>query len=232
MAGAGSRFVNQGFDLPKYLINVKGRTLFEWSMLSLIDFFDQEFFFAVRDKKYIPDLESLAGSMGISKMKFIVRNNLSRGQAETAYDVIKTLTKDELVWIYNIDTYVKSGLDPESIKANDGCIFVFKSNANNMSYVKYDEDGLVNDLAEKIVISEWATVGLYGFRTAELYISAYQKTYLEPNSKIDDSEQYIVPMYKCLLNEEYKITAPKLKNSDVYILGTPEDVLTFKKQEF
>jgi hypothetical protein len=201
-------------------------------MLSLIDFFDQEFFFAVRDKKYIHDLQNLASSIGISKMNFIVRDNLSRGQAETAYDVIKTFKKSELVWIYNIDTYVKCGLDPESIKGNDGSIYVFKSDANNMSYVKYDEDGLVNDLAEKIVISEWATVGLYGFRTAELFIRAYQKTYLEPYLGIVNSEQYIVPMYKYMLSEECKIIAPKLKNSDVYILGTPEDVLLFSQKEF
>ena len=229
MAGAGSRFVNEGYNLPKYLVVVKGHTLFEWSMLSLKHFFDQEFYFVLREDEYIHQLRSIANSVGILKMTFIIRHNLSRGQAETAYDVVKTLNKNELVWIYNIDTYVKSGLVPESLNGNAGCIYVFRSNKNNMSYVKYDKEGLVCDLAEKNVISEWATVGLYGFKCAELYTNAYQKTYLESQLCKSYSEQYIVPMYKNILNVDSRIVAPKLRISDVFILGTPEDVLRFSQ---
>ncbi len=229
MAGAGSRFVNQGFSIPKYLIVVKGRTLFEWSMLSLRNFFDHEFYFVLREEEFIQELKSLANSIGITKMNFILRENISRGQAETAYDVIKTLHFNEKIWIYNIDTYVKSGLHPDSLDENAGSIYVFKSNENNMSYIKYNNAGLVCDLAEKIVISEWASVGLYGFKTAELYTIAYQKTYLESNLELESSELYIVPIYKYLLEIEGKIVAPKLSNSNVFILGTPEDVNRFSQ---
>ena len=32
MAGVGSRFKKAGFSQPKYMISVKGKTLFQWSM--------------------------------------------------------------------------------------------------------------------------------------------------------------------------------------------------------
>ena len=35
MAGLGSRFRKAGYNMPKFMIEAKGRTLFEWSMESL-----------------------------------------------------------------------------------------------------------------------------------------------------------------------------------------------------
>ena len=35
MAGLGSRFYKAGYDCPKYMIEARGKTLFEWSMDSL-----------------------------------------------------------------------------------------------------------------------------------------------------------------------------------------------------
>ena len=38
MAGLGSRFRKAGYECPKYMIEAKGKTLFEWSMGSLIGY--------------------------------------------------------------------------------------------------------------------------------------------------------------------------------------------------
>ena len=35
MGGLGSRFRKAGYTVPKYMIEAKGKTLFEWSMISL-----------------------------------------------------------------------------------------------------------------------------------------------------------------------------------------------------
>ena len=43
MAGEGKRFKDIGYDVPKHLIKAKGKTLFEWSILSLSNFFDNNF---------------------------------------------------------------------------------------------------------------------------------------------------------------------------------------------
>ena len=38
MAGLGSRFRKAGYNCPKYMIEAKGKTLFDWSMDSLIGY--------------------------------------------------------------------------------------------------------------------------------------------------------------------------------------------------
>ena len=38
MGGLGSRFRKAGYTVPKYMIEAKGKTLFEWSMDSLLDY--------------------------------------------------------------------------------------------------------------------------------------------------------------------------------------------------
>ena len=38
MAGLGSRFRKAGYKVPKYMITAKGKTLFDWSMDSLLDY--------------------------------------------------------------------------------------------------------------------------------------------------------------------------------------------------
>ena len=42
MAGLGSRFKKAGYKVPKYMVEVKGKNLFQWSMESLTDFNKQE----------------------------------------------------------------------------------------------------------------------------------------------------------------------------------------------
>ena len=38
MAGLGSRFRKAGYNCPKYMIEAKGKTLFDWSMDSLLGY--------------------------------------------------------------------------------------------------------------------------------------------------------------------------------------------------
>ena len=50
MAGLGSRFRKVGYNCPKYMIEAKGKTLFEWSMASLTGFneYASKYIFVVR----------------------------------------------------------------------------------------------------------------------------------------------------------------------------------------
>ena len=50
MAGLGSRFKKAGYNCPKYMIEAKGKTLFDWSMDSLLDYnrYVNKYIFVVR----------------------------------------------------------------------------------------------------------------------------------------------------------------------------------------
>ena len=63
MAGLGSRFARVGYKQPKYKIVVKSKTLFEWSMLSMKDFFDNHFVFACLDDADFEWIQKIANSL-------------------------------------------------------------------------------------------------------------------------------------------------------------------------
>jgi len=227
MAGLGSRFAREGYTVPKYKVRARGRTLFEWSLLSLSKFFNQKFVLVILKGEDESWLSSTAIELGISDVCILTRETLSSGQAETAFDALDGVDSNEVLWIYNIDTYVKQGISPADIGDADGCLHVFKSNHPGMSYVHYDEKGLVDRVVEKSVISDWATAGIYGFRSVDAFSNAYTKTFESGTQELINGERYVAPMYQSMIDLDKKIVAPRLDLDSVKILGTPKQVLEF-----
>lgn len=228
MAGLGSRFSRAGYKDPKYKVMTCGRSLFEWSMLSLANFFNDRFVFVTLigdDKDWL--LEQ-AKNIGICDAAVITRSSLSLGQAETAYDALSIISPNDPLWIYNIDTYVANGLHPEDMVGSDGCVHVFHSINPGMSFVRYNQTGEVEEVAEKSVISEWATVGMYGFSSAAMFGELYLETYAKSTSSLVGGERYIAPIYQTMLSKGLRLVAPKLVEADVHVLGTPEQVVVFE----
>ena len=227
MAGMGSRFSRAGYTIPKYKVLARGRSLFEWSMNSLQRFYGQKFIFATLADEDNEWLLAMAKGMGIKDSLVHTRENLSRGQAETAFDALSVVTQQEEIWIYNIDTYVAYGMSPLDMASYDGCVPVFPSKNPSMSFVHYDAFGRVDEVAEKRVISHWATVGMYGFRSAELYKDLYRASYERAGVAEVMGERYIAPMYEIMLNKNLSLAAPKLMREAVHVLGTPTEVQVF-----
>ena len=72
MAGQGSRFRKVGYTVPKHEIEVRGKSLFEWAMLSLKDFVDEAFIFVVRKNQYDREkLEKLIEQAGIQRFQLV-----------------------------------------------------------------------------------------------------------------------------------------------------------------
>ena len=227
MAGAGTRFSTQGYIVPKHMIRARGRTLFEWSMDSLKGFSDQHFVFACLDEHDSVWIKQQAIAMDFRQITVQSRPTPSLGQAQTAYDVISKVDSNEELWIYNIDTYIERGLSPVDRNGYQGCVHVFESVNPGMSFVRYDTQGNVVELAEKKVISKWATVGVYGFETADLYRRLYKESYQDGHVQEVRGERYIAPMYQLMLSSGAPVCAPKLEQFAVHILGTPQEVFDF-----
>jgi choline kinase len=230
MAGLGSRFTLEGYTVPKYKIIANGKSLFAWAMLSLTDFYEEEFLFCTvgtADRDWIFDS---ARNMGISNVKIFSRNSTSRGQAETAFDALADVSDNERLWIYNIDTYVELGLKRSSLDGCDGVIDVFPSKDVGMSYLIKDNSGLVVEIAEKRLISNLATIGLYGFSSKSVFIDSYIKTYELSTSDRPECERYVAPMYQCMIESGLKVRASEVDINHVHILGTPSQVKAFDEK--
>ena len=227
MAGFGSRFERAGFQVAKYRIRARGRTLFEWSIRSLSSFFDDLFVFACLESHDTEWIRDTALGLGIRRVAFHTRREVSKGQAETVHDAISAIDTPGHLWIYNVDTYVARGLAPQQISGAAGCVPVFASTSQNMSFVQFDEASDVIRIAEKEPISNWATVGLYGFANAAEFRRLYREAYIEGRLRLAAREMYVAPIYELMLAEGKRVVAPKLRPEDVHILGTPAELCTF-----
>lgn len=233
MAGLGNRFKKIGIKKPKHEIVARDRTLFEWSMISLKDFFDKEFIFICRTESFNEKfIKSICEKIGINKYRFIVLSQITDGQATTAHMADKYIKDNEGCIIYNIDTYVKPYkiLQTDILNEYDGFIPVIRAEGNRWSFVKTDDSGKVIDIAEKKPISNLATIGLYYFKSWKKYKEIYNRDYNKIRQL--NKEIYIAPMYKRMINENLNIGIKILDKSDVFILGTPKEIDTFDSNYF
>lgn len=233
MAGLGSRFKQIGIRKPKHEIVARDRTLFEWAMISLKDFFHEEFIFICREENFNEEfIKSICNQIGISKYKFVVLNEMTDGQATTAYKADKFIKDDEGCIIYNIDTYVTPYkiLQTDILYEYDGFIPVIRAEGNRWSFVKIDDSGKVVDVAEKRPISNLATIGLYYFKSWKKYKEIYNQDYSEIRQS--NKEVYIAPMYKRMINQNLNLGIKILDESDVFILGTPDEIENFDLDYF
>lgn len=230
MVGEGARFKRIGIGSPKHEIIAKDRSLFEWSMDSLEDFFDEEFIFIVREGLYSESfICGKCKELGIRKFKLIKTSKLTDGQASTVMLADGFVSDDEAICIYNIDTYVEKGSILKDQLSSDysGFIHVFKADGDKWSFVKVNESNSVVEIAEKRRISDLATIGFYYFSSWDLFKKCYC---MEGNKvKLDMGEIYVAPLYMYLLNNNLKVGISDISSDRVHILGTPEDLYQFDK---
>ena len=233
MAGLGSRFKKAGYKEPKYMINVNGKSLFEWSMESLVGFNDCEnlnYIFIVRKEDNASSfIKDKMMKYNIENVNIIEIDELTDGQATTAMLAkSKWNNKDELI-IYNIDTYIEANTMKYEFVKGDGYIPCFKAEGDHWSFVKLDEEGNATEIREKTRISDNCTVGLYYFKSANLYEKMYNEYYSD-DSHIEKNEKYIAPIYNYMISKGYKINIEDLPVEKVHVLGTPEEVGIFKEK--
>jgi dTDP-glucose pyrophosphorylase len=104
----------------------------------------------------------------------------------------------------------------------DGSILTFHADHPKWSYAKVDESGYLVHLREKEVISEHATVGLYYFRRGKDFVNSAIEM-IANNDRVNN-EFYTAPAYNYSLQAGLKIGIYEIKESEMFGLGTPEDL--------
>lgn len=231
MAGRGSRFYEAGYVVPKYEILAHGRSLFAWSMLSLRNFLDADsrvIFVCLAENKSTDFVCSQCRSLGLEDVHVVELNQITDGQATSAYVTRDLWHQDEPLLIYNIDTYVNPRvLKPEQIRpGSDGWVPCFQVPGDHWSFVKLNQDGWAEKISEKQRISNNASIGLYWFSRAGEYVVAYED-FFSYNENLVKGERYVAPLYSYLIQNGKKISITDLPTSAVHVLGTPSELQVF-----
>lgn len=229
MAGLSSRFSKAGYVLPKYMLYVRNRSMFNLSVSSFEKYFVScKFLFIARN---IFDtsafIERECELMGIKDYEIVILDSPTRGQAETVLKGIEksSIDRKDSILIFNIDTIRPNFVFPENLSNSDGYLECFEGNGANWSYAK-TEDGLpmskVVKTAEKEEISNYCSTGIYYFKTAQTFINAYNEN--EKHPLIGEiKELYVAPLYNYLINDKCDIRINVIKKDEVIFSGVPEE---------
>jgi len=233
MAGLGSRFKKEGYTCPKYMIEANGKTLFEWSMDSLIgynNYVDKYIFVVRQEDKTEAFIKDKMLKYGISNIKVVGINYLTDGQATTCMLALPECNPNSAIIVYNIDTYVEPNEMRYEDISGDGYIPCFKAKGDHWSFAKVNDAGKVTEVREKIRISDYCTLGAYYFSAASLYKDLYLE-YYKDDSKIEKNEKYIAPLYNLMIEKGMNVTISVVDERKVHVLGTPEELRIFINQQ-
>ena len=219
MAGQGQRFKDAGYAQEKYEIVFRGRTLFEWSLVSLRSFRESELVVVTR---VFPEIESriqvYAKNLGFKRTKVIVLDRHTSGQAETAALAAPAFVEDDAMLIFNTDTFIEpDALHPDQIRGA-GWIPCFEASGDKWSFAEVDDDDRVVRTTEKERVSDLCSVGLYYFDS----FRAYER--LASAASPVRGERYVAPLYNEWIAEGRTTYVHRLAKEDVMVLGTPDDL--------
>jgi dTDP-glucose pyrophosphorylase len=157
--------------------------------------------------------------------------HLTGGPADTI-DLARALLEPDLPIITaNSDQYVVSSLNPMYEQLSNpetaGSILTMNDNDPKWSYVNKDACGRVILVREKEVISNLATVGIYGFRSARLMWQGFDAM-REAKGSVN-GEYYVAPAYNYLINKGLNVVTYDLGpiKSAVHGMGIPKDYESF-----
>ena len=229
MAGEGRRFSEAGYDLPKMLIEAKGKTLLEWSIDSLPLNLCSRLIFVAQQKhedefQLSKRIISIYGKQ-VKSLHFKFIDKLTRGQSETACLAKPLIDLSQPLLIFNIDTQFSSSTLENNLQRKniDGVLGAFYSEEPRFSFAALNEEGFVKKTTEKEVISSNALTGLYHFSFPEDFFEAAEAAF--ENNETTKGEFYIAPLYNHLIKKGRKLIIDSAE--EVNILGTPEELNSF-----
>ncbi len=230
IAGRASRFKEAGYTLPKSLIEVRGKLMISWAVDSLHFIKNAHFTFLIlseHEEKF--HISKKLKMLYRNEMHIVIVDKVTEGAATTALLAKESINNEEELLISNGDQYFTSKAFREEIEKKDkefnGLIAVFEATHPRWSFAKVNNSGFVTEVAEKVAISNNATVGVYYFRHGKDFVWAAEEMIRKDIRR--NNEFYICPVYNELIGRGDKIKA--VRADTMWSLGTPEDVLYFEK---
>ncbi|KGQ33308.1 capsular biosynthesis protein [Gallibacterium genomosp. 2] len=224
LAGLSSRFFKEGYTKPKYQLDLKGETVFSWSVKSFEKYFDTDkFVFIFRDfydtKNFI---EEEIKKLKITNYELICLLDETLGQADTVYQGLCKMNNDcdEEIYIFNIDSKIINFIKPSWTDDCDGYLEVFRGDGEHWSFAESQKNSnLVSRTAEKERISDLCSDGLYFFKNISLFKNLFLKA--RENNLVSNNEYYVAPLYNILIQEKGIVRYDLKEKRNILFCGTP-----------
>lgn len=227
-AGRASRFKEVGFAIPKPLIMARGKPMIAWAVDSLSFIKNPRIIFIClreHEEKHVivENLKELFGK----KINVLLTDGVTQGAAVSALLAKDYINNSEELIISNADHYFRAKEFEQELekKQHGGLIPVFEATHPRWSFAKVSDKGMVTEVAEKVPISNHATVGVYYFKRGKDFVWAAEEMIRKDIRR--NNEFYVCPVYNELIGRGDKIKA--VEADFMWSMGTPEDVAYFEK---
>jgi beta-phosphoglucomutase-like phosphatase (HAD superfamily)/dTDP-glucose pyrophosphorylase len=225
MAGAGSRFAQAGYTFPKPLIEVRGKPMIQVVVENLN--IEANYIFLVQKDHYETYNLKYLLNLIAPGCKIVQVDGITEGAACTTLLAKEHIDNDAPLVMANSDQFVEWNSNEcmyaFSADSIDGGILTFKATHPKWSYAKLDENGFVSEVAEKKVISDEATVGIYYWRHGSDYVK-YAEQMISKNIRTN-GEFYTCPVFNEAIGDGKKIRVKNIEK--MWGIGTPEDLNYF-----
>ncbi len=231
MAGLGTRFTDAGYTTSKPLLPIHGQAMYRIVLANLLTE-DVASVTLVAQKAFDlrQDVEALR-SRTSAEVRLIEIDYITSGPADTVELALSHLKLEDPVVTANSDQYVNCSLVAmyKQLYFEDvvGNILVMEDSDPKWSYVKLKRNGDVSQVREKQVISNLATVGIYGFQSGNALKMAFDL--MRRAQDTVNGEFYVAPAYNQLIGQGSRIVTHNLGpvSTVMHGLGTPEDYEAF-----
>ena len=226
MAGAGSRFKAEGYDLPKPFIDINGKMMIE-HVLDGVNYPNAHYTLIIQ-KQFEEDnkeqLEKLSKSYHVA---FISVEKLTQGACCTAlasHEVINNnlpvifADSDNIFNNKAFQSFVNDCLE----RKLDGSLLTFNTDKECFSYAQTDENGVVIKTREKEVISNHAITGVYMFtRGSDFVKCAIDMMIYGDKAK---NEFYMSNVYNYAVQKGLCVGIYDISTTDWNCVGTPQQL--------
>ena len=231
MAGRGSRFNKEGFDLPKPLLEIYGMPFFYWATKSISKFIDLSSIDFVVLQEHI---EKFSIDKVIKKFfpeaRIVGLQEVTEGAVITSMKGIEEINDDLPIIFNDCDHLFKSKEFNNFCNLNfdstiDGILLTFKANEPKYSFVEKDIDENIIRTVEKKVISDEAICGCYYFKNKEIFLKSAEKYLINCNY----NEYFMSGVYNVMIQDNKNVKSIK---TDFHIpFGVPEEYIIAKESK-
>ena len=213
MSGMSSRFTDAGYTVPKFMIEVDGKTVIQ----HIVELYpqDSEFLFVINDNHAKDEeLVEYLDSLDIDRLTTCSIPVHKKGPVYSVQNFEHHIEDDEQVIVNYCDFSMDWDYDDFEKFVNetecDGCVVCYTGfhphmlGGDNYAFCKVDEENTIQEIREKQPftddkMSEFASTGTYYFRKGK-YVKKYFKELIEKDIRVND--EYYVSMVHNLLIED------------------------------
>ena len=239
MSGMSSRFSRSGYQLPKYMLNVDGKTVIQ----HIIELYpkDSEFIFIVNDKNARDtNIIEILEDFDIPNKKTKVIPSHKLGPVYTVSHVFDWIDDDEQVVVNYCDFSIYWDYQGFEKFVNDtqceGCVICYTGfhphmlGGDNYAFCKTEESNKILEVREKQPftdnkMNEFASAGNYYFRKGK-YIKKYFRQMMDADVNLN-GEYYVSLIYNFLIKDELESLVYEVPNMLQW--GTPLDLDMYLK---